>query len=305
MLNDIYAVIDFGSNTVNLAVYDFAGFEMKPILRQKNVLSIIRHIENGEMTKEGIGKAVEVISDFQRIANEKTQQVYCFATASLRGIKNRREVTDRIKEKTDIDIDIVSGKREAFYNYLGVMHALKVENAVAADIGGGSTELILIRNGKLQKCATIPTGALRLYIDYAKGKWPGKAEIAGMEQCMESHLKKIDWLADSENDRLCTIGGTAKAVVKLQRALNPNMDNAKGHAYDAADLDTIMDYLSSENGPSQTIETMLPDRAHIIIPGLIALRSIVKASGIQKVVLSKYGVREGYLFEKIYTYGGL
>lgn len=303
MNKQIYGVIDFGSNSVNLAVYDLSGGRMKRLRKSKEMLGILGYIHKGRVTHAGIAKSVEVVAALNKKADEMGAKVYCFATASLRGVKNAEEVTSAILEETGLSVDVMSWQREAHYDYLALVTMLDIKDAVAVDIGGGSTEIVRIQNAKLINSASLPIGSLRLYQDYVAGIRPETVETERMEQAMNKHLDDVRWAADIGCDVLHAIGGTARAVAKLHKAVFHTDDNKKGYTYSAEDLSALLRFLSEGSGHFNLVSKLMAERIHVISPGLIVLRAVANRTGVKTITLSKYGVREGYLIEKVIMQG--
>lgn len=298
MKEDVCAVLDFGSNTVTLAVYRIGFHDFRLLLKQKATLGIIRFINDGILSEDGILRAVSTITELKRTAESMTKRVFCFATASLRGVDNAQNVITRIRQESGVDIDLLSGEKEAYYDYLGLMqHLPGIRNAVALDIGGGSMEIIHIRNGRLHQCISLPTGSLKLSIEYADGRFPHPEECTHIEEYVDNLLERVDWLEQTHSDTIYTIGGTARAVTKLHKAIFSYSMDSKGYSYPVSDLGPLLLYLEDE-AHYQRLEQIIPERMQTIVPGMIALKTVARKAGCRQAILSKYGVREGYLLGK-------
>ena len=92
MKDDVYAVMDFGSNTVTLAVYRMGYHDFRLILKQKAALGILRYIKDGILSEDGTRLAIETLAELRHAAEQLTSQVFCFATASLRGVSNAQDI---------------------------------------------------------------------------------------------------------------------------------------------------------------------------------------------------------------------
>ncbi len=298
MKDDVYAVMDFGSNTVTLAVYRMGYHDFRLLLKQKAALGVIRYVKDGILSEDGIRLAVGTLAELKHAAEPLTNQIYCFATASLRNVSNAQSVIKEIKKGSGIDVELLTGEQEAYYDYLGLMHYLPgIRNAVALDIGGGSMEIIHIRSGRLYQCISLPTGSLKLSIEYAGGKFPDQYECAEIEEGVSSLLSSVEWLPHVMCDTIYTIGGTARAVSKLHKAIFSYSMDSKGYSYPVSDLAPLLLYLEDENH-YQRLEQIIPDRIQTIVPGMLALQAVARKAGTKTAVLSKYGVREGYLLGK-------
>ncbi len=297
-----YAVIDFGSNSVNMAIYDLSGGQMKRLKKSKEMLGILSYIQKKSVSHAGIAKSVEVVAALKKKADAMEAQVLCFATASLRGVTNANDVALAIQRETGVAVDLMSWQREAYYDYLALVKLLGLNDGLAVDIGGGSTELIHIQNAKLTNSASLPTGSLRLYQDHVAGIRPEAAEIEKMQLAMNGHLDIVKWAGSTGCDTMHAIGGTARAAAKLHKAVY-HTEEKNGYTYSTDDLASLLEYLTQGSGHFDLISKLMAERIHVMIPGLIALLAVAERTGVKYIVLSKYGVREGYLIEKVLMQG--
>jgi len=272
--------------------------------KQKIMVGIIKYIYGDCMTDEGIAKATDAIAQLHAKAVSMTPNVFCFATASIRGIKNQQAVLDAIQRETGIVTDVLSWEKEAYYDYLALKRMPNLIDALAVDIGGGSIELIHVKEGRLINSASLPTGSLKLYREHVGLIWPRSDEIESMIHAVEGYLDDVDWFAGTGVDDLFSIGGTARAAAKLHRATFLT-GKTQDYSYSVADMDRLLTILTDKESHYEVIMKILPDRVYTITPGFIALYVIAKRAGVKRIVLSRYGLREGYLIEKVLERGKL
>ncbi len=301
----IYAAIDFGSNSINLVIYRMNRSGMTLLGKQKAIPGILGYINNNVINDEGIQTAVKIIADMQKKALTMDARVFCFATASLRGIKNGQAVVDAVHDETGLILDIVSWEREAYYDYLAVEKLMNVKNALLVDIGGGSIELVWIKGGSLSHSASLPTGCLKLYRDYVHNEWPESTEVDHIEEAVNTYMDGVDWLTETGCDTLYTVGGTARAAAKLHREMFPSNSGSGNYVYPSADIDELLGELTEKGRRDVLISRLFPDRRLTVLPGLLALRAVILRTEVHRISLSSYGVREGYLIEKVWGQEGL
>jgi exopolyphosphatase/guanosine-5'-triphosphate,3'-diphosphate pyrophosphatase len=160
------AIIDMGTNTFHLlmAGADERGYHI--LSRDRLAVKIgMGGINEGYITEAGIHRALLAMQSFKNIIDEAgVQKVYAFGTSALRNARNNHEVVTRIKALTDLDVDIISGDREAEFIYYGVKSALHLESdrSLIIDIGGGSVEFIIGDNDTIFWKKSLEIGAQRL-----------------------------------------------------------------------------------------------------------------------------------------------
>ena len=211
-----FAVVDLGSNTIRMTLYDVqeqGGFQA--LFSEKRMAGLVNSIRSGSLTREGIEVACSVLRGFQRLlAQFGPVPVHVFATASLRNIRNTEEVLAAIRENTGLEVEVLSGELEARYGCIGAMLTCPLAGGAVFDIGGGSTEIVRLENGKIVSAQSLDIGSLNLYNRYVSELWPSRPEIDELTSAVRKKLRKAD-LPKKPSPFICGIGGTARAVLKI------------------------------------------------------------------------------------------
>lgn len=295
----MYGVIDIGSNTMRLNIYKYENDEIYLMLSKKIMAGLAGYVnKEGYLTSKGIDKSIEYLLEFKSILdNIEVKETFAFATASLRNIENTEDATRLIEKKTGFDIQIISGEQEAILDYKGASIKLTLDEGLLIDIGGGSTELALYKNGEIQNAVSLPIGSLSLFNKHVEDFLPSKKEIKKIKKEVKNTIKKMDDLEIPINTKIiCGVGGTVRATCKLKNDLfDLNLDNTE---IQVKDIDKIIDYYLDNRYDFLThIIKVIPDRLHTILPGMIILDTISKHYESESIVVSKYGIREGYLYQ--------
>lgn len=298
MNENYHAVIDYGSNTINLAVYDTGGNKLLTVYEAKEYLGVLTYINNGILSEEGMEKSLQILSCMKSTAATMAPNLHCFATASLRNVSNAGDFIAKVKEQTDLTLEVISAKEEAYYDYLGVVYAMPFKDMLAVDVGGGSAQFLQIKDLALVNSGSILAGSLKLHKEFVSGLFPQPGEIERIEDYLEENIRLLEWFEGLRCEVLCTIGGTAKAIAKLNKKLRPAYGSPEPYEYDADDLRELISYaLLPQN--QESIKKLLKKRACTLVPGIIIFYTAAKKTGAKKVVLSKYGVREGYMYKNV------
>jgi len=293
------AVIDIGSNSMRLSVYETENGGFKILFKEKIMAGLAGYVAEGELSREGIKCACEGLIEFRKILEcLNIETAFVFATASLRNISNTDEAVGKIKEQTGFEVQVISGVEEAVLGYNGAMRELKLEEGVFADIGGASAEVVYFSKGEVQNAVSIPVGSLKLFSQYVSKIIPKKSEIEKLDGAVKRELKEIKFKKIYQTKTLCCVGGTARAVLKLAKYIfaEEKIENSITSLQFSAVKGVL---LSGTDDAVNIILKVCPERIHTIIPGIIILDSIVKKFGSTKLLVSDYGVREGYLCQKI------
>lgn len=142
-----FAIVDLGSNTIRLSVYNTlpeGGFDL--LFSEKEMAGLVSYVHGGVLSPEGIQRACGAIRDFQALLRQfDLDAPHVFATASLRNIRNTEEAVEQIRAATGVGVDVISGELEARLGYYGARTATDLQDGAMFDIGGGSAEVLEVR----------------------------------------------------------------------------------------------------------------------------------------------------------------
>ena len=242
--------------------------------------------------------ACSALRGFQRLlAQFGSVPMHVFATASLRNIRNTEEVLTAIRESTGLEVEVISGELEARYGCIGALLTCPLAGGAVFDIGGGSTEIVRLENGKIISAQSLDMGSLNLYNRYVSELWPSRPEIEDLAAAVRKKLRKAD-LPKKPAPFICGIGGTARAVLKIA---NQYLEKPESNRLlTLAELDrTASMLLDRKNTARKLILKNCPDRVHTILPGVIIMTTLTHKLCKEQLYISRYGVREGYLCQKL------
>ncbi len=287
----MYGVIDIGSNTIRLSVYKKTLTAFSLMFNKKIMAGLAGYVDSSNnLSDDGIQTAIASLLEMRQILdNLECKDVFVFATASLRNVKNTREAIKTITDHTGFNIDLVSGPDEAKYGFLGATCFLSLSK--------GITELVCYENGDIRSAVSLPIGSLNLYTNFVEEILPTKKELAAMRAHLRSHLEKVSL---PKNFTLaCGVGGTVRASCKLAGALYKL--SPTNHLLLSEQLDSMQKQFLDDPAPfTRSILKIIPDRIHTIIPGMTILQELANRCGGQTITVSDYGVREGYLYTKLF-----
>lgn len=295
----IYSVIDIGSNTIRLSVFKVKGDSVINLFSEKEQASLRSYFKDGVLSEKGINKLIEVLKIFKAVIDnfDEIDHVYPFATATIRNSSNRNEILKKVKDEVGFDIEILSGEEEAKLAFIGASSSMDVSRGVLTDIGGGSSEVVIIDHSKVIKSTSLDIGSLSAFNDYVKGLLVSKDEKKDIDEEVKKELADNNMYKE-DHDILAAVGGSARATLKLY---NNQYDlPTSNYEMEASKLnDLIKDILAMED--RDTLDLILqvkPDRIHTLVPGMIILNRIAKYFSCKKINVSQTGVREGYIYNK-------
>lgn len=299
----LYAMIDIGSNTIRMAIYEIDGDRVEMLMKKKNSVGLASYVKDGYMTRAGIDKVVDVLSDYRYFLDELgINRVTAFTTAALRNSINGYDAVEEISYRTGTNIHLMSGDDEATFDFIGATHDLPDNNGLLIDIGGGSTEIVYFTNGEIKVKVSLPIGSLSFHTRYTGAHiLPSKSELEEMYAEAEATVSAVEEFRYVSHAQICGIGGTFKGAMALYNAMY-----GMSHRNMRIDVRRIHDILQRFQREHELIVPdkvllmrTVPERMHTFMPGLVIADVLAKRFGSYQIIYSDTGVREGYIYSKI------
>ncbi|MDI6605502.1 MAG: exopolyphosphatase [Thermoanaerobacteraceae bacterium] len=297
-------IIDIGSNTIRLIIVDLhddGSFKLANELKESVRLGRGLNKTN-RLKPETMKKALQTIGVFNDFCSiYKVDKIIAVATAAVRNSENGREFINTLKLKTGIEISIISGKKEAWLDYYSVINTMDIKNALLIDIGGGSIEILKVKNRQIKNYISLPHGVVTLTETFLLDDPPKIEGIKKLEEFLGKQINKLDWIKDKDINTLVGIGGTVRTIAKIDRRKKLYPINLI-HNYEmySADIDNILGLVINKTVKElKKIPGLSSERSDIILAGLITVKEILKHTGIRKIKISGNGIREGILYKNI------
>ena len=292
------AVIDIGSNSARLVIFERTSrFGFHLICEQKSKVRIGEgaYAKGGYLQPVGIERAYLALQSFiQTTKKYRVKKILCVATSALRDAPNGPAFVQWIRRELKLSIKIIDGNEEAKLGAIAANNLLPVADGITIDIGGGSSDMSLIRGGKILETYSLNIGTVRikeLFFDR-------KAPVQEAQEYIEEELKR---LPDSFRSPLAIgIGGTARALSKgiMKNSAYP-LDKLHAFTYQIEEqFDYLTDItLSSAKGLKRF--SLNKERFDTIREGSLIFLEILKQVQAKKVITSGVGVREGVFLKDL------
>lgn len=300
------AVIDLGSNSFHMIICEVNGkyFNHIKIANDNDYKAYVRlgaNLKKGEMIKsEKIDEILSVLTRFYHVAqNHKVNHIFCIATEALRRAANGKEIIELIKEKIGIQVELISGQKEAYLGFYGIVNSFSLNNYLMVDIGGSSTELVYVKNRQLNKSISLPIGSLNICDLFDSTNQIDDMLLHDMTESITGILRDVDWLKGVQIDAVIGVGGTMRTIGKYERA-KLRYPLSMPHNYPLT-IDRVKDIfydlrLLSVEERIQVPE--LPAKRAVIFPSaLILVLTVMNYVQNKQLIISKYGLREGVVFD--------
>jgi len=286
-------IIDVGSNSIRLVVYERASRAPLPVFNEKVLCGLARGLDaTGRLNPGGVEMALANIDRFVTLAhNMKVTSLDLLATAAVRDASDGPEFMRQMESRPGIKAHIVSGRDEARFSGFGVMCGMPDATGVMGDLGGGSLELVALGNGGLGASSTLPVGPLRL-MSSGKGD-PRKMVIEAIES--------VPWLREHSGKTFYAVGGAWRSFARLhmEQAGYPlhiihHYDIPSDEARAVARLIAVQSAKSLEKMPGVSRR-----RVDTLPLACLALDRLLAALKPRNVVFSAFGLREGFYYSRL------
>ena len=297
----LHAIIDIGSNTIRMAVYQIEGRAFTLLLKRKHTVGLAGYLSHGRLVREGIEKTVKILCGFMDFIDTfGIAHVHSFATAALRTAANGHAVTDEIMRRTGVAVRIISGEEEAAYDFIGATTSIAHADGMMLDIGGGSTEIISYEDHTMTGRWSLPLGSLASAKAHVAGLLPTAAECAAIRSAVEGILDDAPAVRTLRARHIVGMGGVLSSASRMHRLLFPE---ETPRLLQAAHLPAMIARFGSGQPLSETNTAILlrsaPDRLHNIVPGMIIAHTLADTFAAEDILYSDSGVREGYIWKEI------
>ncbi|MDR6879146.1 Ppx/GppA phosphatase family protein [Bacillus sp. 3255] len=295
-------IIDIGSNSIRLVIYEINALgAYRVVSEHKDSARLSERIGyDGTLHNKDILSIVPVLSHYALLCRvHEVQTVRAVATAAIRSAANSAEIVRLLEEQTGLRIEVLSGAEEARYGYLGVVNSIDIRDAFIIDIGGGSTEVTLLRNRQVLSSVSFPFGAVNTTRQHMKNANLTEQEIADIRRMVEEAAAAHPWIRSSPNLPMIGLGGTIRTLGKMsQKKAKYPLQLAHNYELKPGELRSFVTTLSQlPIEKRKKVEGLSKERSDIIVPGLLILDTLFGAAGASRCVISGSGLRDGLFFE--------
>jgi exopolyphosphatase/guanosine-5'-triphosphate,3'-diphosphate pyrophosphatase len=289
------AIIDIGSNSVRLVVYEGAARLPATLFNEKVMAGLGRSLsDTGAIDGEGLARARTALARFAALAREmRVTELRTVATAAVRDASNGGELI-RAAEALGLEVELLSGEEEATASGMGVLSGIPDADGVVGDLGGGSLELVRVVAGTVTDRVSFPLGVLRLGVIRAEGK-------GALDRRVTRLIEEAGWKGRGRDLPFYLVGGSWRALARLDM-------NRTGYP-----LPVVHQYPIALNrvGELQRILADIPKNELKAIPDISGARiptlsdatallaSVLKHLGSSCSIVSAYGLREGLLYQRL------
>ena len=291
----VTAIIDIGSNSCRMIIFQKTsrfGFFIVKEMKSRIRISEKSYENNGYLQPKAIKRALGALKSFMNCARSYgARKIIAVATSAVRDAPNRNQFLSLVKKELNLQIKIIDGTKEAYYGAIATLNLLPINDAITIDIGGGSTELALIKSGKIEKTISLDLGTVRLK-ELFSDKESNKLEI---KNYILDKLKDIP--EELKSDNIIGIGGTIRSISKviLQKKKHP-INTIHGFEYSLYDAKKIIKKIKNKDPKKLGFKK---DRIDVLQEGTFIFQELLNKFQSDNIITSGVGVREGVYLNDI------
>lgn len=295
----ICAACDIGSNTLRFVIAEVLDKKVVEIIKEKRfIIRLAKNIEKERaISNEALNRLIEALKiikeDLEKYDNIPSRFV---ATSALREAENREDVI-KAALNLGIKIDIISPEEEAALMFKGVASTINLNSkrGLIFDIGGGSTEYVIAKGGKIEYLESLDLGVVKLSDRFDFSKRVDKGELVFLAKFIESKLSQLP--SEIDIDTCVATAGTATTLAAIDLKLEQyDYKKVNGYRLSYERIKEIVTMLYSlDFAERQKVVGLEKKRADLIIPGGFIALLTMKRYGIDEIVISDFGLREGIL----------
>jgi exopolyphosphatase/guanosine-5'-triphosphate,3'-diphosphate pyrophosphatase len=299
------AVLDIGSNSVQLLVADVAGEGWRRVAAAERICRLGAGLEPGKPFDPAASgrtlRAVECLAERARALG--AQRVWAVGTRPFRVATDAAPFAARLEAALGEPLEVLSETREADLGFRAAVSACDVERGavLTVDIGGGSTEIVSGTHGRAERGVSLPVGAVVLTERHLRHDPPARDELVALEAAVRTEIEGARAILTGEPGRpLVGSGGTVTtlgAIVLRLDCYRPEV--VHGSRVAATQLAATTNDLAARTVAERArLPGLDPARAPVIVAGAVLATEIVRASGVTEIVVSDRGVRHAVLCER-------
>jgi len=301
------AVIDLGTNTCNLLIAEYQDQSYEILFQGKEVVKLGKGgIDKNMLTEDGLVRAIQAIRIQQEIISKlHNSEVVIIATSAIREAINADWFLQQIKANTGLKLQVISGEKEADLIFKGVKLAFdKIEDhSLILDIGGGSNEFILTEANEPIWKQSFPLGMARIIEQIPPSDPITSNEIQQINDYFRSRLDLL-W-NQTKNIRITNLIGCSGAFDTLADLIDQTEPGTKTRIKQEIkinDFNQIYERLiKSTTAERKEMKGLESIRIEMIVPSVIFIKLIIDRLNIQKIYQTDFALREGVLFERIFS----
>jgi exopolyphosphatase/guanosine-5'-triphosphate,3'-diphosphate pyrophosphatase len=301
-------VLDIGTNSIHLVLAEIGpDFSYKVLDRFKDMTRLgDGSFKTHRLSEPAMARGLEVIRTLTTLARNKGyEKIVAVATSAVREATNGGEFIEEVARQTGLTVRVISGQEEARLIYLGVRHSMDLgEGAtLVVDVGGGSVELIVGKRHAMVQSQSLKLGAIRLKDLYLKEDPPKKAMLREMHRAIDAQLGAA--LQRFKTKDFVRLVGSSGMIANLtdviyQRRTSRPVPQLNMARITLKEIGTTEQLLMTSGFKARlAVPGLDPKRVDTLLPATVVVRTLMKRTGHDELMVSDKAIREGIIYDFI------
>lgn len=298
-------IVDMGSNAIRFLVAEAAGGKLAILENHRLPVRLGREVfHTGQIPEATISASVDTFRRFRSICERLgVERIRAIATSAMREARNRDVLVDRVREASNVEIEVISGTQEAYLLKLGVETRLDLstDTSLLVDVGGGSVEVVLVERGQVLSADSYRLGALRMLESLGDSASTGESFVELVDKHLHSLERRIaDRFEGRRIDRYAAVGGNIESLADLLAGKGTvrRQEGVEVCPVDAlrAEVQELAAMTFDERIGKRGLKE---DRADTIVPAGIVYTRLAELAGVDRVLVPRVGIKDGLLVEVV------
>ncbi len=291
-----YSVIDISSSSLSLIVANADGRKTEIVFKDRVSLYLFPHLEGKSLSPRGIDKLTDALSLMkEKCASLGVEACYVISTAALRFIENYEEVRRAVTDRTGLAVNFVDGATEAYCDYVANAYYANFERPVLIDLGGKSLEICDLSKKEKEDMLCFNFGLIDLHRKFVKKYQPDEDEAKDIKKYVKNRFSRASLPEKDVYATAVLVGPTNCALYDIYAEFTQSKAEDGVKKVDFKKFKKLVKHLLSGADRSGLILNNAPEKLAVIGPAAIVLKILFKRFGVDNIVVSDKGVKEGYL----------
>ena len=291
-----YAVIDISSSSISMIVAAQEGSKAEVVFKERASLSLVHYLEEEGLSARGTEKLIDMLTRFRETAAELgVERGYLIATAALRHVKNFDAIAKCVFEATGLTVNLIDGATEAYCDYVANLYYKTCDRPVLIDLGGKSIEICDLAKSSKEDMLCFSFGLLDLYRKFVSNIYPDAKEAKEIRRYVREKFDRAHLAGEGVYSTAVMVGASNAAIYDIYAEFSDESETNGVKTIRRKKFKKLVKHLLTGEDRSRLVLNNAPEKLYLIGSAAVVLKYLFKRFGVEHIVVSERGVKEGYL----------
>ena len=291
-----YSVIDISSSSLSLIVAAADERKTEILFKERFPISLVHYLDGRRFTERGIEKLVDCLREMKDTCkNFGAERCYLISTAALRYIENFDEVRARVQAETGFPVNFIDAATEAYCDYVANVYYASYERPVLIDLGGKSIEVCDLAKRRKEDMTFFAFGLLDLYRKFVSNIFPDEKEAKAIRAYVKDKFDRAELPGEGVYATAVMVGAANAAIYDVYADYADEKTEGGVRVIRYKKFKKLVRHLLTGEDRSKLVLNNAPEKLYLIGSAAVVLKTLFKRFGVDNIVVSDRGVKEGYL----------